>query len=92
MRAGTAREGGLDRKQARNLVLDRTFIENDTRWIIDYKTSSHGGGDLEGFLESEARRYREQLQRYKNAMAITETRPIKTALYFPMLDRLLELS
>ena len=76
----------------KNLVLDRSFVENNTRWIIDYKTSSHGGGDLDGFLESEAKRYRGQLQRYKNAVAMTETRPIKTALYFPMLDRLLELS
>ena len=79
-------------KQPRNLVLDRTFVKNGTRWIIDYKTSSHSGGDLEGFLENEAARYREQLQRYKNAMAITETRPIKTALYFPLLDRLCEVS
>jgi ATP-dependent exoDNAse (exonuclease V) beta subunit len=76
--------------QPGNLVLDRTFIENGTCWIIDYKTSSHTGGDLEGFLESEAKRYREQLRRYADAIAITETRPIKTALYFPMLDRFLE--
>ena len=76
----------------KNLVLDRTFVENGTRWIIDYKTSSHSGGDLEGFLKSEAKRYREQLQRYKNAVAITEPRPIKTALYFPMLDQLLEVN
>jgi ATP-dependent exoDNAse (exonuclease V) beta subunit len=77
-------------KQPRSLVLDRTFVENGTRWIIDYKTSSHSGGDLEGFLANETERYREQLQRYKDALAITETRPIKTALYFPMLDRFLE--
>jgi len=76
--------------QARNMVLDRTFIENGTHWIIDYKTSSHGGGDLEGFLKNETERYREQLQRYKNAVAITETRPIRTALYFPLLDRFCE--
>lgn len=75
--------------QPRNLVLDRTFIENGTRWIIDYKTSSHSGSDLEGFLESEANRYREQLQRYAKAMSLTESLPIKTALYFPLLDRLL---
>lgn len=73
-----------------SLVLDRTFVENGTRWIIDYKTSSHSGGDLEGFLDNEARRYREQLQRYKNAVAITDSRPIKTALYFPLLDRFYE--
>jgi ATP-dependent exoDNAse (exonuclease V) beta subunit len=76
--------------QAKNLVLDRTFIEDGTCWIIDYKSSSHGGGDLEGFLKNETERYREQLQRYKIAVAITETRPIRTALYFPLLDRFCE--
>jgi ATP-dependent helicase/nuclease subunit A len=75
-----------------NMVLDRTFVDGDSRWIIDYKTSSHTGGDLEGFLKNEANRYRDQLQRYKNALALTETRAIKTALYFPMLDRFLEVS
>ena len=76
--------------QVRNLVLDRSFIENDCRWIIDYKTSSHSGGDLEGFLKSEIKRYSEQLQRYRDAVALTETRPIRTALYFPLLDRFCE--
>lgn len=78
-------------QRPRSLVLDRTFIDNGTRWIIDYKTSSHSGGDLEGFLENEAERYREQLQRYQTAIAMTETRPIRTALYFPLLDRFCEL-
>jgi len=73
--------------QARNMVLDRTFIENGIRWIIDYKTSSHAGGDLEGFLANEADRYREQLYGYRDAVALIDTRPIKTALYFPLLDR-----
>jgi len=81
-----------DSRQAKSLVLDRTFVENGTRWIIDYKTSSHGGGDLQGFLANEAGRYREQLQAYKDAVALTESRPIKTALYFPLLDQLLEVS
>ena len=85
-------ETGLDSVQAKSLVLDRTFVEDGTRWIIDYKTSSHGGGGLQVFLENEAGRYREQLQAYKNAVALTETRPIKTALYFPLLDQLLEVS
>lgn len=76
--------------QTRNMVLDRTFVEHGTRWIIDYKTSSHSGGDLEGFLQNEAKRYHEQLQRYKNAVAITESRPIRTALYFPLLDEFRE--
>jgi ATP-dependent helicase/nuclease subunit A len=76
--------------QPRNLVLDRSFVADGTRWIIDYKTSSHSGGDLEGFLKNEADRYLEQLQRYRDAVAINETRPIRTALYFPLLDRFCE--
>jgi ATP-dependent exoDNAse (exonuclease V) beta subunit len=76
--------------QPRNLVLDRTFVSDGERWIVDYKTSSHSGGDLEGFLDNEAERYREQLLRYKKAFAMTEQRPIRTALYFPLLDRFRE--
>ena len=83
---------GQEPTRTKSLILDRTFVENDTRWIIDYKTSSHSGGDLQGFLENEAGRYRKQLQDYKAAVALTETRPIKTALYFPLLDHLLEVS
>ena len=77
--------------QTENLVLDRTFVDGGVRWIIDYKTSSHGGGDLQGFLASEAERYRDQLDRYREAMALNETHPIRTALYFPLLDHFLEL-
>jgi ATP-dependent exoDNAse (exonuclease V) beta subunit len=76
--------------QTRSMVLDRTFVDDGVRWIIDYKTSSHGGGNLEGFLNNEADRYRDQLQRYRQAVAINERLPISTALYFPLLDRFLE--
>jgi ATP-dependent exoDNAse (exonuclease V) beta subunit len=76
--------------QPRNLVLDRIFFEDGNCWIIDYKTSSHSGGDLEGFLQNETDRYREQMQRYREAVAINENRPIRTALYFPLLDRFCE--
>jgi ATP-dependent exoDNAse (exonuclease V) beta subunit len=78
----------LDKGRPVSMVLDRTFIDNGTRWIIDYKTSSHTGGDLEGFLDNEEKRYREQLRRYRDALALTESRPIRAALYFPLLDRL----
>jgi ATP-dependent exoDNAse (exonuclease V) beta subunit len=74
-----------------NLVLDRTFVHGGERWIIDYKTSDHEGGSLEDFLKSEADRYREQLERYRRAMALNEKRPIRTALYFPLLDHFLEI-
>ena len=70
-----------------NHIIDRTFVDDDgTRWVIDYKTSTHEGGDERAFLDSEAERYRPQLRRYRDAFAMLEDRPIRTALYFPLLQ------
>ncbi|MCL4791236.1 MAG: UvrD-helicase domain-containing protein [Gammaproteobacteria bacterium] len=74
----------------RHLVVDRSFVcEQGTRWIIDYKTSSHEGGDRAQFIASESLRYAPQLQAYHQAFSQLETRPISVALYFPLL-RLLQ--
>ena len=68
-------------------VIDRTFVDADgIRWIIDYKTSSHEGGDLQHFLESEETRYRPQLARYRDALRESEDCEMRTALYFPLLQ------
>ncbi|HUA17925.1 MAG TPA: UvrD-helicase domain-containing protein [Bryobacteraceae bacterium] len=67
-------------------VIDRTFIdENGVRWIIDYKTGQHQGGALENFLETEKRRYQDQLERYARLMVQRDDRPIRLGLYFPLL-------
>ena len=51
--------------ERRNLVMDRTFTGTDgKRWIVDYKTSTHEGTDIEGFLDREQARYREQIENY----------------------------
>jgi len=70
-----------------NCVIDRTFVDADgTRWIVDFKTSAHEGGDREGFLRSEELRYRPQLQRYATLVrAWKPGQPVRTALYFPLL-------
>jgi ATP-dependent exoDNAse (exonuclease V) beta subunit len=67
-----------------NAVIDRTFVDSDgTRWIIDYKSGHHEGGDLAGFLSEEAARYEPQLGLYRRLFeAMGETR-IRTALYLP---------
>ena len=79
---------------SRRLILDRSFIcEDGNRWIIDYKSSTHEGGDLEGFIQSELQRYREQLLNYREAMRSLEPeRPIRVALYFPLLQVFSELT
>ncbi len=66
-------------------VIDRTFVEDGVRWIIDYKTSSHEGGDLETFLVKEVARYRDQLARYARMFQEFDNLPVRVALYFPLL-------
>ena len=51
-------------------------------WIVDYKTGSHEGADVEGFLAREAERYGPQLDRYAAACG---KRDARGALYFPLL-------
>ncbi|MFK7916207.1 MAG: UvrD-helicase domain-containing protein [Pseudomonadales bacterium] len=73
-----------------NAIIDRTFVDADgTRWIIDYKTGFHEGADLDAFFDEEARRYSDQLQRYRRLFAALEQRPINTALYLPRHDQLI---
>jgi hypothetical protein len=65
------------------LVIDRVFEDaQGRRWIVDYKTSSHEGADVERFLADEEARYREQLERYATALAAPDA---KRCLYFPLL-------
>jgi len=70
--------------ERRNLVIDRTFIDSDgKRRIVDYKTSGHEGADVEGFLDQERERYRDQLERYALALGEHQT---SLGLYFPLLS------
>jgi hypothetical protein len=71
------------------LIIDRAFVADDgVRWIIDYKTSSHEGGDRDAFIRSEVERYAPQLRAYRRAFECLERRTIRTALYFPLLHLL----
>ena len=76
-----------DNKYIRN-VIDRTFVYEEVRWVIDYKTGTHKGGgkDLEIFLDNEVQRYKPQLERYETVLRkFGEKLHIKKALYFPLL-------
>jgi len=54
------------------------------RWIVDFKTGRHEGGDPSTFLDREVARYREQLERYARLVRAMDERPIRLALYFPL--------
>lgn len=72
-----------------NAIVDRTFVDKDNvRWIIDYKSGYHDGGDLQGFFREERKRYAGQLARYKQLFEQLEDRKVITALYLPRHDHL----
>ena len=65
-------------------VVDRTFVANGERWIVDYKTTS-----VAGDLAERAANYRPQLDRYASLFA-TDDRPPRLAIYFVANGRLIE--
>jgi len=72
--------------------IDSSFVVDGVRWIVDYKTAAHAGGELDAFLEQEKQRYRAQLAEYAMLVRMLDpSRPVKTALYFPLLDAFCEL-
>ncbi|MFV0279042.1 MAG: UvrD-helicase domain-containing protein [Parahaliea sp.] len=78
----------------RDIVIDRCFVDarSGERWVVDYKSSLPAAGEaLESFLAVEAARYREQLLGYRAALAALGPEPLRCALYFTGLGRLLSL-
>jgi ATP-dependent exoDNAse (exonuclease V) beta subunit len=76
-----------------SLRIDRSFVDAESqRWVVDWKTSTHEGGDREAFLDNELARYRSQLERYARVMKLVDPdRPLRVGLYFPLLDAWREL-
>ena len=76
----------------RTAIVDRTFVDNGTRWIIDYKSSQPAHGQsLEHFIQQQCDHYRPQLQRYGKLFQQMEQQPIGLALYFPLLSHWVEI-
>ncbi len=72
-------------------IIDRTFVAEGIRWIVDYKSSEPESGETEtAFIAREMETYKEQLLRYQKLLAATEPLPIKTALYLVSMGRLVE--
>ena len=68
-------------------VIDCTFVDEDgARWIVDFKTSAHEGGDVEAFLDMQVDRYRPQMEDYARLLRRIAEHPIRVGLYFPLLQ------
>lgn len=71
----------------RQFRIDRSFVDADgTRWIVDFKTSRHEGGDLARFLAEEKRRYEPQLRVYAGILRRYAPQPVRAALYLPLIE------
>jgi ATP-dependent exoDNAse (exonuclease V) beta subunit len=76
---------GVRGGQIVNAVIDRSFVDADgTRWVVDFKTSPHEGGNLQAFLDREAVRYEPQLRRYAELARRLGPEPVRAGLYFPL--------
>ena len=69
-----------------HVAIDRSFVAAGVRWIVDFKTGTHEGGEREAFLDTEVLRYREQLERYARLVRRLDDRPIRLALFYPRFD------
>jgi len=76
----------VDLGEIAHVSVDRTFVSGGERWIVDFKTGRHEGANREAFLAQEAERYRAQLARYARIVGATDSRPIRVALYYPLID------
>ncbi len=74
---------GFDGAEVVHVVLDRTFVAEGVRWIVDFKTGTHEGSDPSAFLDAEVERYRPQLARYARIVSALDPAPIRLALYHP---------
>jgi ATP-dependent exoDNAse (exonuclease V) beta subunit len=83
---------GVFEGEVESIILDRVRIdERGDHWIVDYKTSTHEGGNLQGFLDAEIARYTPQLRKYATIYgAYSGTKP-RCALYFPLLRKFVEI-
>ncbi|MBL8292661.1 MAG: hypothetical protein JNN08_12535 [Bryobacterales bacterium] len=71
-RAGASNELAVSNSGATQ-VIDRTFVEDGVRWIIDYKTGKGAG-------------CREQLESYARTLRAMEGLRVRLGVYFPAVD------
>jgi len=74
-------------------VIDRTFVAEGSRWVVDYKTTTKKNDEtLAAFISRQKQQYHQQLQTYAELMKLqSDDLPIRKALYFPLIDDWCEL-
>jgi ATP-dependent exoDNAse (exonuclease V) beta subunit len=83
----------VDSHEAGTSVIDRTFVSEGTRWIVDYKfTAPNEGETVEAFEIRQISSYRKQLSHYVSLYRDLGPEPVSSALYFPKIGLFSEVS
>ena len=81
-----------DREHLGTSVIDRTFVHEGSRWIIDYKLSQPAEGEPEAqFIQRQTQAYSAQLGHYAKLYRSMQANPVRCALYFPQIPMFIEL-
>lgn len=80
----------LNQQAIQKKVIDRTFVEEGTRWIIDYKSADLDKGLSASALQAIAEQYREQLEAYAQLFAY-EGLNVQKAVLFLSVGKLVKL-
>jgi ATP-dependent helicase/nuclease subunit A len=92
-RESAASELAIEAKEQQEVsrkIIDRTFIDNGTRWIIDYKSVALANDTSDIALKTIAEQYQTQLNAYALLFA-NEGLPIQKAIFFVSLGKLIKL-
>jgi ATP-dependent exoDNAse (exonuclease V) beta subunit len=81
----------MDNTLVKKRIIDRTFVDAGTRWIVDYKTTATVANASDAELQAEVTKYAPQLAEYASLFK-DEGLPIKTAVLFVSIGRLIEVS
>lgn len=74
-------------------IIDRSFIDNGVRWIIDYKMAQPGPDESkQDFADRQIVQYQSQLTHYAELYRRMENIPVKCALYCPLIPMFIEVS
>lgn len=81
----------LQQQAIEKKVIDRTFVEGDTRWIVDYKSVDLDKGLSASALQVIAEQYREQLEAYAQLFAY-DGLSVQKAVLFLSVGKLVKLT
>ncbi|MGB1333519.1 MAG: UvrD-helicase domain-containing protein [Porticoccaceae bacterium] len=80
-------------QSVKTAIIDRTFIDNQQRWIIDYKYSATADNESEkSFIARQIDAYKPQLNHYAELYQKLESRKVRCALYFPQTSVFIEVT